>query len=145
MKINLNKTIPLIALYLYYFITSRKILIFSIIVISFFLIERLLFPESSIFYGFFILIGAIPSLALAIPIKLSAPLSLKIDRRKIVSSFEKSGFSSYDTTSQRVCLRKTISPLLEWNERRVIIERCDDKYEIEVLLCDKVRLSSLLS
>lgn len=145
MKIKLNSTVSLIFSYLYCFITSRRILVFSIIIMAFFLMERLLFPESSIFYGFFILIGAIPSLVLAMPIKLSAPLSLKMDRGRIISSFERSGFFPCDTTSQRLCLKKTVSPLLEWNERRVIIERFDDEYEIEVLLCDKTRLLSLLS
>ena len=130
--------------YLYNFSLSVRIAYLFIIVSVFVLVERFLFPSSDRFYAAFALIGAIPSVILAMPVRLVGMTTIPINRKKIIEAFELRGFRVHELTENRIHLRKTLNPYLEWNERRVIIEYDEQGFRAEILLCDRMKLGSLL-
>lgn len=144
MKVEKKETFLLIAKFMYKFLFSKRILLFLIIVLFFSLVERVLFPFSHKIYTIFVLFGAVPSIVLAMPIRLVGTTGCYPDRKKIFDVFESVGFEIYGSTEGGIHLKKKTNMFLEWEERRVIVEYNENGCKVEVLLCDWKRLESSL-
>lgn len=145
MRYNISQCLFLILIFIKDFFLSKNILILLIIILFASLFDKLLSNHEMHSHIFYIILGVIPSIVFSVPISFSCKKEIFMHRRVLCESFEKIGFRVYENSEKRLMLVKKKNTLFEWNSRRIIVEKKEQHYEVEILLCDKRKFTKIVS